>query len=91
MVILWQEQDLDLFAKLKFIQSDKDRVKVIIDATERFEEHSVTYQVICQNNNDCKITDIFESGKFSQKINMVYHTVKKAYKKKIPLQLGFFV
>lgn len=28
---------------------------------------------------------------FQKKINMVYHTVKKAYKKKIPLQLGFFV
>ena len=49
--------------KLKFIQSDKDRVKVIIDATERFEEHSITYQTICQKDNDCKITDIFESGK----------------------------
>ena len=63
MVILWQEQDLDLFTKLKFIQSDKDRFKVIIDATERFEEHTVTYQTICQKDNDCKITDIFESGK----------------------------
>ena len=63
MVILWQEQDLDLFTKLKFIQSDKDRFKVIIDATERFEEHTVTYQTIYQKDNDCKITDIFESGK----------------------------
>lgn len=58
--VLWQEQDLDPFAKLTFIQSDKDRVKVIIDATKGFEERFVIYQIRCQKDNDYKITEIFE-------------------------------
>ena len=58
--VLWQEQDLDPFAKLTFIHSDKDRFKIIIDAKKVFEERFVIYQIRCQKDNDYKITEIFE-------------------------------
>ena len=68
--VLWQGQDLDPKAKLTFIQPSTDKVKVTIGATEGLEKRSVTYQVECQKNGDCKITEIFEGGKpFTKKMS----------------------
>ena len=61
--VLWQGQDLDPKAKLTFTQPSTDKVKVTIGATEGLEKRSVTYQVKCQKDGDCKITEIFEYGK----------------------------
>lgn len=61
--VLWQGQDLNPFAKLTFTEPSADRVKVTIGATWDLEERSVTYQVKCQKDGDCKITEIFEYGK----------------------------
>ena len=68
--VLWQGQDLDPKAKLTFTQPSTDKVKVTIGATEGLEKRSVTYQVECQKNGDCKITEIFEGGKpFTKKMS----------------------
>ena len=68
--VLWQGQDLDPKAKLTFTQPSTDKVKVTIGATEGLEKRSVTYQVKCQKNGDCKITEIFEGGKpFTKKMS----------------------
>ena len=61
--VLWQGNDLDPKAKLTFIQPSADQVKVTIGATKGLENRSVTYQVKCQKDGNCKITEIFESGK----------------------------
>ncbi|SCC09508.1 MULTISPECIES: hypothetical protein [Snodgrassella] len=61
--VLWQGQDLNPFAKLTFTEPSAGRVKVTIGATRDLEERSVTYQVKCQKDGDCKITEIFEYGK----------------------------
>lgn len=62
-MVLWQGQDLNPKAKLTFTEPSKGRVKVTIGATEGLERRSVTYQVKCQKDGDCKITEIFEYGK----------------------------
>ena len=61
--VLWQGQDLDPKAKLTFTQPSPDKVKVTIGATMGLEKRSVTYQVKCQKDGNCKITEIFERGK----------------------------
>ena len=61
--IVWQGQDFDPFAELTFTEPSKDKVKVTIGATEGLEKRSVTYHVKCQKDGNCKITEIFESGK----------------------------
>ena len=61
--VLWQGQDLDPKAKLTFTQPSTDKVKVTIGATEGLEKRSVIYQVKCQKDGNCKITEIFEGGK----------------------------
>jgi hypothetical protein len=61
--VLWQGNDLDPKAKLTFTQPTGNKVKVTIGATEGLEQRSVTYQVKCQKDGDCKITEIFERGK----------------------------
>ena len=61
--VLWQGNDLNPKAKLTFIQPSADQVKVTIGATKGLENRSVTYQVKCQKDGNCKITEIFESGK----------------------------
>ena len=68
--VLWQENDLNPKAKLTFIQPNADQVKVTIGATMWLEKRSVTYQVKCQKDGDCKITEIFERGKpFTKKMS----------------------
>ena len=68
--VLWQGNDLNPFAKLTFTEPSADRVKVTIGATWDLEERSVTYQVKCQKDGDCKITEIFEYGKpFTKKMS----------------------
>jgi len=62
-VTLWQGNDLNPKAKLTFTQQSTDKVEVTIGATEGLEKRSVTYQVKCQKDGDCKITEIFEYGK----------------------------
>ena len=52
-----------LFAKLTFSEPSEGRVKVTIGATRDLKQRSVTYQVKCQKDGDCKITEIFEWGK----------------------------
>ena len=61
--VLWQGQDLDPKAKLTFTQPSTDKVKVTIGATMGLEKRSVIYQVKCQKDGNCKITEIFEGGK----------------------------
>ena len=61
--VLWQGQDMNPFAKLTFSEPSEGRVKVIIGATRDLEQRSVTYQVKCQKDGDCKITEIYEGGK----------------------------
>ena len=61
--VLWQGQDLDPKAKLTFTQPSTDKVKVTIGATKGLEKRSVIYQVKCQKDGNCKITEIFEGGK----------------------------
>ena len=61
--VLWQGQDLDPKAKLTFTQPSTDKVKVTIGATMGLEKRSVTYQVKCQKDGNCKITEIYEGGK----------------------------
>ena len=61
--VLWQGNDLDPMAKLTFTQPTGNKVKVTIGATEGLEQRSVTYQVKCQKDGKCKITEIFERGK----------------------------
>ena len=61
--VLWQGNDLNPKAKLTFTQQSTDKVEVTIGATEGLEKRSVTYQVKCQKDGDCKITEIFEYGK----------------------------
>ena len=61
--VLWQGNDLNPKAKLTFTQPSAGKVKVTIGATMGLEKRSVTYQVKCQKDGDCKITEIFESGK----------------------------
>ena len=61
--VLWQGQDLDPKAKLTFTQPSPDKVKVTIGATMGLEKRSVIYQVKCQKDGNCKITEIFEGGK----------------------------
>ena len=65
--VLWQGQDLDPKAKLTFTQPSTDKVKVTIGATEGLEKRSVIYQVKCQKDGNCKITEIFEGGKLFTK------------------------
>jgi len=68
--VLWQGQDLDPKAKLTFTQPSTDKVKVTIGATEGLEKRSVIYQVKCQKDGNCKITEIFEGGKpFTKKMS----------------------
>ncbi|WP_374695041.1 hypothetical protein ABXR98_17150 [Snodgrassella alvi] len=68
--VLWQGNDLNPKAKLTFIQPSADQVKVTIGATKGLEKRSVTYQVECQKDGNCKITEIFESGKpFTEEIS----------------------
>ena len=68
--VLWQENDLNPKAKLTFIQPNADQVKVTIGATMWLEKRSVTYQVECQKDGNCKITEIFEGGKpFTKKMS----------------------
>ena len=61
--VLWQGNDLNPKAKLTFTQPSTDKVKVTIGATMGLEKRSVTYQVKCQKDGNCKITEIFERGK----------------------------
>lgn len=61
--VLWQGNDLNPKAKLTFTQPNIDKVKVTIGATEGLEKRSVTYQVKCQKDGNCKITEIFEGEK----------------------------
>ena len=61
--VLWQSNDLNPKAKLTFTEPSAGKVKVTIGATMGLEKRSVTYQVKCQKDGDCKITEIFESGK----------------------------
>ena len=61
--VLWQGNDLNPKAKLTFTQQSTDKVEVTIGATEGLEKRSVTYQVKCLKDGDCKITEIFEGGK----------------------------
>lgn len=61
--VLWQTNGLDPKAKLTFTQPSTDKVKVTIGATMGLEKRSVTYQVKCQKDGNCKITEIFERGK----------------------------
>ena len=61
--VLWQTNGLDPKAKLTFTQPSPDKVKVTIGATMGLEKRSVTYQVKCQKDGNCKITEIFERGK----------------------------
>ena len=61
--VLWQGQDLDPKAKLTFTQPSTDKVKVTIGATMGLEKRSVTYQVKCQKDGNCKIIEIYEGGK----------------------------
>lgn len=61
--VLWQSNDLNPKAKLTFTQPSTDKVKVTIGATMWLEKRSVTYQVKCQKDGNCKITEIFERGK----------------------------
>ena len=61
--VLWQGQDLDPKAKLTFTQPSPDKVKVTIGATMGLEKRSVTYQVKCQKDGNCKIIEIYEGGK----------------------------
>jgi len=45
-------------------------VKVTIGATKDLKQRSVTYQVKCQKDGKCKITEIFERGKpFTKKMS----------------------
>ena len=68
--VLWQGQDLDPKAKLTFTQPSTDKVKVTIGATMGLEKRSVIYQVKCQKDGNCKITEIFEGGKpFTKKMS----------------------
>ena len=61
--VLWQGNDLNPKAKLTFTQPSTGKVKVTIGATEGLEKRSVIYQVKCQKDGNCKITEIFEGGK----------------------------
>ena len=61
--VLWQGNDLNPKAKLTFTQPSPDKVKVTIGATMGLEKRSVTYQVKCQKDGNCKITEIYERGK----------------------------
>ena len=61
--VLWQGNDLNPKAKLTFTQPSTDKVKVTIGATMGLEKRSVTYQVKCQKDGNCKITEIYEGGK----------------------------
>ena len=84
--VLWQGQDLDPKAKLTFTQPSTDKVKVTIGATEGLEKRSVIYQVKCQKDGNCKITEIFEGGKpftkeMSKRLDDFYRTeIKKVSK-----------
>ena len=61
--VLWQSNGLNPKAKLTFTEPSAGKVKVTIGATMGLEKRSVTYQVKCQKDGDCKITEIFESRK----------------------------
>ena len=61
--VLWQGNDLNPKAKLTFTQPSAGKVKVTIGATMGLEKRSVTYQVKCQKDGNCKITEIYEGGK----------------------------
>lgn len=85
--VLWQGNDLNPKAKLTFTQPSTDKVKVTIGATEGLEKRSVTYQVKCLKDGDCKITEIFEGGKpftkdLSKCLDDFYRTEIKKHRKK---------
>ena len=85
--VLWQGQDLDPKAKLTFTQPSTDKVKVTIGATEGLEKRSVIYQVKCQKDGNCKITEIFEGGKpftkeMSKCLDDFYRTEIKKHRNK---------
>ena len=61
--VLWQSNDLNPKAKLTFTEPSAGKVKVTIGATMGLEKRSVTYQVKCQKDGNCKITEIYEGGK----------------------------
>jgi len=68
--VVWQGQNFDPFAKLRFSEPSKGRVKVTIGATKRLDQRSVIFQVKYQKNDDCKITEIFEWEKpFNKEIS----------------------
>ncbi|ORF28205.1 hypothetical protein [Snodgrassella alvi] len=85
--VLWQGQDMNPFAKLTFSEPSEGRVKVTIGATRGMEQRSVTYQVKCQKDGDCKITEIFEWGKpftkeMSKCLDDFYRTEIKKHRNK---------
>ena len=61
--VLWQTNGLDPKAKLTFTEPSAGKVKVTIGATMGLEKRSVTYQVKCQKDKNCKIIEIYEDGK----------------------------
>ena len=68
--VLWQVNELNPKAKLTFTEPSTGRVKVTIGATKDLKQRSVTYQVKCQKDGKCKITEIFERGKpFTKKMS----------------------
>jgi len=68
--VLWQINELNPKARLTFTEPSTGRVKVTIGATKDLKQRSVTYQVKCQKDGDCKITEIFERGKpFTKKMS----------------------
>ena len=68
--VLWQINELNPKARLTFTEPRTGMVKVTIGATKDLEQRSVTYQVKCQKDGDCKITEIFERGKpFTKKMS----------------------
>ena len=68
--VLWQINELNPKARLTFTEPSTGRVKVTIGATKDLKQRSVTYQVKCQKDGKCKITEIFERGKpFTKKMS----------------------
>ena len=68
--VLWQINELNPKARLTFTEPSTGRVKVTIGATKDLKQRSVTYQVKCQKDGNCKITEIFERGKpFTKKMS----------------------
>ena len=68
--VLWQINELNPKARLTFTEPRTGMVKVTIGATKDLKQRSVTYQVKCQKDGKCKITEIFERGKpFTKKMS----------------------